>query len=47
MPTPVVKDKGEEAYAKIKSELVQIILNHRLYKEEDLNVLFSKTILYN
>ena len=44
---PTTKGNSEEDYLELKSKLLQLIVEHRIYKDEVLNDLLERTILLN
>jgi hypothetical protein len=44
---PKVEGSNEEAYASLKRLLIDVIIKYRIYKGEDLESLFGRTLLYN
>ena len=37
----------ERGYQLIKEDLLQVIIKYRIYQENDLKILFGRTVLYN
>jgi len=44
---PTIKGNSEEDYIELKSKLLRVIVDNRIYKEEVLNDLLERTIILN
>ena len=44
---PQAGGNNEEAYLDIKKQLIQTIIKYEIYKNEDYESLFGRTLLYN
>jgi hypothetical protein len=47
VPVPEVSGKEDDDYDKLKAKIVHTIIDYRVYKNEDLESLFGRIMLYN
>jgi hypothetical protein len=47
VPVPEVTGKEPEDYDKLKAKIVHTIIDYRIYKNEDIDSLFGRIMLYN
>lgn len=47
LPIPQIKGKNEESYNELKQKLIEIIFEYRVFRNDDLESLFGRTLINN